>query len=376
MAQEPDHVYRRRRLVAAGAAGAVAIAAVLVLRGLGDDPDPIPPPEDPLADVPLDRLVGQRLMVRMSDEATPELVDASRRGEIGGVILFPPAGVAPADLSQQVERLQRAAEQGGNPPLLVATDQEGGDVKRFPDGPPQRSPTELGADGNVTAAAAEGGETAVYLAQFGVNVDLAPVLDVPVSDSFMAERAFGDDPALVADVGVAFGDGLSQGGVAATAKHFPGLGLATVNTDLAPSTVDASADELRPGLEPFEAAVASGVGLVMLSNATYPALDPGAPAGLSRRIVEEELRDGLGFDGVVITDDLEAGAISAGFGASDAAVEAARAGADVLLFATGAEPGPLAEALLQSAQRGRLDRESLEASYERITALKNELAGP
>jgi beta-N-acetylhexosaminidase len=376
VAQEPDHVYRRRRLAAVGAAGAIVIAAVLVLRGLGDDSEPGPPPEDPLADVPLDRLVGQRLMVRMSDEATPELVAAARRGEIGGVILFPPVGVVPADLSRQVERLQRAAEQGGNPPLLVATDQEGGDVKRFPDGPPQRSPAELGADGDVTAAAAAGEETAAYLEQFGINVDLAPVLDVAVSDSFMAERAFGDDPALVADVGVAFGDGLAQGGVAATAKHFPGLGLATINTDLAPSSVDASADELRPGLEPFDAAIASGVDLVMMSNATYPELDPDAPAGLSSRIVGEELRDGLGFDGVVITDDLEAGAISASFTPPDAAVEAARAGADVLLFAKGAEPGPLAEALLGAAQRGHLDRESLDASYVRITELKNELAGP
>ena len=112
----------------------------------------------------------------------------------------------------------------------------------------------------------------------------------------------------------------------------------------------------------------------MVATATYTALDPDAPAALSERVVGRELRDRIGFDGVVITDDLEAGSITATRTAEQAAVDAARAGADVLLFASGAAPGPIAAALERAARRGTLDRASLEASYGRIAALKDAVA--
>jgi beta-N-acetylhexosaminidase len=368
-------IYLRRRLAAGAAALAVVVAAVLIVRGCsGGDEDAEPAP-DPLASVTDEQLAGQRLMVRMAGRATPGLVQAARRGVIGGVILFPPSDIAPADLSAEVERLQRAAAKGGNPPLLVATDQEGGEVKRFPDAPPLRSPARLGANGDATEAAAEGADTGEFLAGAGANVDLAPVLDVPAPGSFIASRAFSDDADVVADVGVSFADGLADAGVAATAKHFPGLGLATVSTDLAPSAVDASRSQLRAGMEPFEAAVAAGIGLVMVSNATYPALDPDAPAGLSARIVGRELRGRLGFGGVVITDDLEAPSIAATLSAPEAGVEAARAGADVLLFAGDADPVAIHERLLRALQRGLLDRDAMEESYLRITNLKAAASG-
>lgn len=247
-------------------------------------------------------------------------------------------------------------------------------MKRLPAGPPERSPRQLGAAGDVAAATAEGEQTAAFLAQFGVNVDLAPVLDVPGPGSFMADRAFSDDPATVGEVGVAFGQGLEQGGVAATAKHFPGLGLAAVNSDLAPSVVEASLSDLRAGLEPFEAAITGGIELVMVGSATYPALDPGTPALMSKRIVTGELRERLGFDGVVITDDLEAGSVGAVAALDEAALDAARAGADVLLFAKSASAAPISAALLRAVARGALDRASLEASYTRITTLKDSVA--
>jgi beta-N-acetylhexosaminidase len=372
--REPEHVYRRRRLAALAVLVAVAVGAALAGRAIlaGDDEsdsaDPAPAPA-PLAGVTLEELVGQRLMVRMTGSATPQLVELARRGTIGGVILFPPSDARPADLSREVERLQRAARDGGNPPLLVAIDQEGGPVKRLPAGPPHRSPTELGEAGDDAEARMEGADTATYLAQFGVTVDLAPVLDVPEAGSFVASRAFGTDPATVSRLGVAFADGLAARGLAATAKHFPGLGSASVNTDVAPSVVEAPRSELRDAMAPFRAAVESGVGLVMLSNATYPALDPDAPAAVSGRTVRE-LREGLGFDGVVITDDLLAGAIAANLSPPDAAVEAARAGADVLLFARPIEPPEITRALLRAARSGRLERPALEASYLRIAALK------
>jgi beta-N-acetylhexosaminidase len=320
-------------------------------------------------------MVGQRLMVRMGDRATPGLLAAARRGEIGGVILFPAEGADPAAVAEEVSRLQRAADAGGNPALLVATDQEGGEVKRFPGAPPDRSPSQLGAGGDPAEAVAQGAATGEFLAGVGANVDLAPVLDVPSEGSFMESRAFSGDPSVVAGVGVAFAEGLADAGVAATAKHFPGLGMAAVNTDEAPSSVAASRAELRAGLEPFEAAIAAGVGLVMVANATYPALDPDAPAVLSERIVGGELRGRLGYDGVVITDDLEAPSIGSVFAAPDAAVEAARAGADVLLFATGADHRPVQARMLRAVQEGLLERTAMEESYLRIANLKAAISG-
>jgi beta-N-acetylhexosaminidase len=375
--REPEHVYRRRRLAALAVLVVFAGAAALGVRAIlgGDDETEAPssaPAPDPLANVNLEQLVGQRLMIRMTDAATPQLVELARRGAIGGVILFPPPDARPTALSGEVQRLQRAASEGDNPPLLVAIDQEGGSVKRLPAGPPDRSPAELGEAGDEAAARAEGATTAEYLTRFGVSVDLAPVLDVPEPGSFVAGRAFGRDPGTVSRIGVAFAEGLADGGVAATAKHFPGLGAASVNTDLSPSVVHASRRALRSAMAPFRAAVESGIGLVMLSNATYPGLDPDAPAAVSTRIVGE-LRDGLGFDGVVITDDLLAGAISSTLAPTDAAVEAARAGADVLLFARPTDPDESYRALLRAARNGKLDRAALEASYLRIAALKGGL---
>jgi beta-N-acetylhexosaminidase len=313
------------------------------------------------------------LVVRFEGTATPELLRAARRGEIGGLIAFPPAGLAESTLRDAVSRLQRAARDGGNPPLLVATDQEGGDVKRFPALPPDVPPSELGAAGEAAALAA-GRDTGRALRRIGVNTDLAPVLDVPgVRGAFMASRAFGSEPATVAATGVGFASGLEEAGVGATAKHFPGLGRATANTDLGPSVIGGSRADLDPDLEPFEAAVKAGMRLVMTSNATYPVLDDERPAALSPRVTRL-LRDRLDFEGAVITDDLLAGAISgAGYGPGDAAVAAARAGADLLLFARLPVPEAL-PALVSALKRETLDRQTLLDACVRNVALRKSLA--
>jgi beta-N-acetylhexosaminidase len=320
------------------------------------------------------RLAGQMLVVRFESTATPELIRAARRGEIGGVIAFPPAGVDLGDFRAAIARLQEAARSAGAPPLLVATDQEGGDVKRFPTLPPVTPPVELATAGGA-AATAEGRATGRALRRIGINADLAPVLDVPaVSGAFMASRAFGTDPDTVVAAGVGFASGLEEAGVAATAKHFPGLGRATANTDLGPSVVGGSRAELAPDLEPFRAAVDAGVSLVMTSNATYPGVDGERPASLSERVTRL-LRDRLGFEGTVITDDLFAGAISAaGYGPGDAAVAAAQAGADLLLFAR--QPAPEALPALEAAiRRGAVERQALLDACVRNLALRQSLAG-
>ncbi len=282
----------RRRRIALAAVGIAALAAGIVVgAGAGDDSEA---PSEPAATAPVcppeiaadpRRLAGQMLIVRMEATATDGLRARVRDGEIGGVILFPPEGTDPAALGHQVEILRRTAARAGMPAPLVAIDQEGGEVKRLPSLPPDRSQASI-ARGGEPVAAPEGTATGRALRELGIDIDLAPVLDVPgVDDAFIASRAYSDDPARVAALGVAFGTAMQGEGVAATAKHFPGLGLATANTDLGPSSVDASRAELDPGLEPFGAAVDAGFDLVMVSNATYPALDPERPASQSPRVI-------------------------------------------------------------------------------------------
>jgi beta-N-acetylhexosaminidase len=248
-------------------------------------------------------------------------------------------------------------------------------VKRLP-GAPSRGAPEMAATGEPAVARAEGRATARTLGRAGVNVDLAPVVDVARAGGALARegRGFGPSAADASRFGAAFAAGLRAGGVAATAKHFPGFGAAAANTDFGTETIGLSAGTLgevdRP---PFAAAVAAGAQLVMLASAVYPAYS-NAPAVLSRRVVEGELRGGLGFRGVTISDDLETPAFASRGGAPGAAVRAARAGVDLLLFArTYAGAAGAMRALAAAIRERRVDRARLEAGLARIQALRRSL---
>jgi beta-N-acetylhexosaminidase len=289
------------------------------------------------------------------------------------VVLFPSAGADPGRLAVEITALREAAASGGMPEPLVMIDQEGGDVKRLVSLPPDEPPSRIGADAEL--ARSEGEATGRALAGLGIDVDLAPVLDVPASDqAFIGSRALGDDPAQVGNAGGGFAAGLAEARVAATAKHFPGLGTASVSTDEAASVLDASRAQLDAGLAAFEPALQEPLTLAMVANATYSALDENRPASLSPRVIGGLLRDKLGFDGVVITDDLGAGAIAgAGIDEGRAAVAAADAGADLLLFAL-SDGAEARASLLRALRRGRLDEAGLVAGCARVQALREGLA--
>jgi beta-N-acetylhexosaminidase len=360
------------------AAAAVVAGAVVGSGAAGDDQEQAataakPTCPDEIAASP-SRLAGEMLVVRMEATATDGLRHALRRGELSGVILFPPSGVDEGALAKQVHKLDRIAAHTGQAPPVVAVDQEGGEVKRFADLPPELSPAQMAKAGSKETHA-QGRKTGKALAKLGINVDLAPVADVPVvPGAFIEPRAFGHHPGRVSKLVTAFGTGLAEGNVAATAKHFPGLGRATQNTDTGPSTVAATRHEIAAGLPPFRAAAEAGFGLIMVGNATYPAEDKNDPAALSRQIVSGLLREQLAFDGVVITDDLGAGAITgAGYNEGEAAVAAAKAGNDLLLFAL--SDGDAAHKALTKAIRGhKALRAKAVASCARIEQLRQGLS--
>jgi beta-N-acetylhexosaminidase len=362
----PARVRRRQDAVIGAVALALVIALIVaVFGGGGGTSEP---------EIGLKRLVGQTIVAKLGKGGADEdLIQRIRQGRVGGLIAFP--GDAQS-LRADIRQAQAAAEQGGNPPLLVMIDQEGGGVKRLPEGPPDLSPRQLGAAGDEDESRSQGEDTGAFLKGLGVNVDLAPVLDIsePNTARKISSRTFGTDPDVVSSVGVAFAEGLQAGGVVATPKHFPGLGRATVTTDERAVTIAATSEDLQTDIQPFRAAVEADVDAVMISNASYPTLTPGSedPAVFSPQIVRGLLRDELGFEGVVITDDLEAPAIEGSPGA--AAAQALRAGNDLLLFAKSAGSSDEAfQALVEQVQQGGLDRALITTAYDRITSLKGDL---
>jgi beta-N-acetylhexosaminidase len=312
------------------------------------------------------------------DGATPPpaLVRRIRRGEAGAVVLFArnvPSRAALRRLTARLQAIPRPAKLDA--PLLVMVDQEGGPVRRIP-GPPARSAPELGAAG-PRATRAAGRAAGRLLAGLGVNVDLAPVSDVGRPRAALTDegRTFPGGAAAVARSAVAFAAGLRDAGVAATAKHFPGFGAAVVNTDDAPVTIATPLATLRAvDMRPFRAMIAHRVPLVMVSTAVYPAIDR-RPAALSRRVVTGELRNRLGFRGVVVTDALDTPALAPIGGTGQVAIRSARAGADLLIFAgTYAEGERAATGLATAFRAGALAREPAEAAVGRLMALRSGLA--
>ena len=287
------------------------------------------------------QLAGQRIIYSYAGLKPPaSLLSAIRAGEAGGVIFFAPNVSSVSQLRGVIAQLQRAAVASPlHTRLLMLTDQEGGEVRRLP-GAPALSEKQIGQSANgASVAAAAGAGAAATLSGAGLNVNLAPVLDVyRHAGNFIDEfqRSYSSNPATVARLGRAFISAQQRKDVAATAKHFPGLGAASrsQNTDERPVTLNLSLATLRAVDElPYKSAIAAGVKLVMTSWATYPALDPSRPAGLSSKVIGGELRGHLGFKGVTITDGIDAGAVTPFGSLSRRSVLAAGAGADLILCA-------------------------------------------
>jgi beta-N-acetylhexosaminidase len=246
------------------------------------------------------QLAGQRLMVGFEGTALNEdLKFLINHLNVGGIILFSVNIESPDQIKNLCRSIQDYARSCGQPPLFIAVDQEGGQVARlkepftiFPGNPHMKSDKDA--------------------VDFGINMNMAPVMDVSPegSDSIMAKRTFGDNPARVARLGVKVMEHLQLNDIMAVAKHFPGIGRTTLDShlDLPVLHDDLSALE-QFDLIPFEAGIQSSVSGVMLSHIFYTKLDPRWPASLSPLIANTLLRKQMGFDGLVLTDDLDMGAI-------------------------------------------------------------------
>ena len=351
------------------AAGAFVLGAAL-----GDDSEPAPSVASRL---PLEQLAGQRIVVGFSGPEPPVAVRRMvRKGLAAGVILFADNLSSRAAGRRLLADLQSIPRPPGlRDPLLAMVDQEGGLVKRI-GGAPTASAAEMGARG-AAFSREQGRRTAANLRGIGVNVNLAPVLDVARARGTIAatDRGFGSTAARVAATAIPFAEGMRESGVAATAKHFPGLGSARVNTDFAVQRIGLSKRVLRGVDEvPFHDFTELGGerSLVMLSTAIYPAFSP-KPAAFAREIVGGELRERLGYEGVTITDALGTAAAAAFGGPATTGLAATRAGVDLLLFTDRRAATRARRALVRGLRSGALSRALFERSVQRVVDLRREL---
>jgi len=335
------------------------------------------------SDLTVAQAAGQMVVGRLAEGATTANASIDRRieaGALGAVILFSSNIVSSRQLRALTAELQAAARRGRRPALLIGVDQEGGLVKRVPFAAPWRSAEAIGKSPNVgSLARAEGRNTGNALRALGVNMDFAPVADVAHSrGNFIAAtgRAFGSSRTVVERGATEFAEGLAEGGLIGTAKHFPGLGYAgSISTDEAAVVIRRSARSLRADYAAYEAMAAKGprvAPVVMVSNAIYPALhDPVLPAALSEQIVRHELGRAHMAGRVVITDDLDVPEV-ARYGPR-AVAWAVRAGDDMLMFAARETRSAQAyREIVGLVAHGALRRATVLAAAEKVVQLKRE----
>jgi beta-N-acetylhexosaminidase len=349
-------------------------------------PEPTPETAAPTTNPDaLRRKIGRLLVVGFRGFAIgpDDPITQALEAGLGGVILFDRDRVtgtrnveSPAQLAALVASLRAAARAN----LIVAIDQEGGQVSRLNPArgfPATQSQADVGATDDPEVAFEAGRAMAETMAAAGIDLDLAPVVDVNVNPTNPAigalDRSFSDDPAIVAAMAEAEIHGLHEHGVRAAIKHFPGLGSASANTDL--DAVDVTRTWTEAELDPYETLIEAGVpDAVMTGHMVNGQLDPGVPASLSRPTVEGVLRARLGWRGAVITDDLGAEAIAGPYDRDEAVALALEAGSDLLLFANQTVYVPdlaaqLVETIAELVFSGRISEARIDESVERVEML-------
>ncbi len=305
-------------------------------------------------------------------EAPDYLLDWLRAGRLGGVILFSRNVESPAQLAALTDSIQAASPYGA----LISIDQEGGTVARLRKGFTE-SPGAMALASAIDRSRwveQVSRMLALELRALGIHWNYAPVVDITydIGNPSLGTRSFGNDPARVGMLAAAAVRGFQGAGIAASPKHFPGVGHTDVDTHIALPALDTPLDHLLTvDLAPYRAALVAGAASVMVTHVLYRALDADHPSTLSSRVVSQLLRGKLGYDGVVTTDCLEMNAITNHYGPEEAVVLAALAGIDALLFShTPARQEAAYTALLEAVRSGRVPIQVVDDANRRLAAFK------
>ncbi len=317
-------------------------------------------------------MVGQMFVVSLGGTEPDYYIEKMvRERNIGGVLLFGynmKSEEQVASLTSALQKLSMKTEP--SIPLFIGVDQEGGEIASAPWVTPQPAAAEIGQGGDPQVARAISEQMGNELLRAGVNTDFAPVVDTGFGAAIGA-RSYGEDPRLVSKMGAAAVKGFEAAGVVASAKHFPNHGPATSDSHKSLPVVDHDLATVRSyDLPPFRAAIQAGVPMVMAGHLVYPALDPEKPASLSEKSMRM-LREDLGFEGVIVTDDLAMEGANGGEPPAGAAVEAVKAGADMLIISSPPqEQADAYDAVVKAVRSGEIPEEQLRASTERILKIK------
>lgn len=334
-------------------------------------PTPTPDPvEEALSAMTTEEKVGQLLIAGFYEtEAGEEARSYIQDYHVGGLILYGRNVESAQQLTDLTNGLKALV--GDGVPLFLSTDQEGGMVERMPP-EIQKLPNAY----DVSDPAAFGSALGTECAAFGLNTDFAPSLDIwsNPNNTVIGRRAFGSDAETVTQRGLACLTAMEESGTIPVVKHFPGHGDTDTDSHVGLPVVDKTREELlEMELLPFQAAIDAGAPAVMVGHILMTQIDPDKPATLSSEVVTGLLREELGFDGVVFTDDLTMGAITQNYGLGEAAVLAVEAGCDVLLVCH--EAGSVDQvytALLDAVDTGRITEDRLDQSVRRILTLKQD----
>jgi len=326
----------------------------------------------------LEEKVGQMFAGGFEGLTAPDyLLDWLARGHVGTVILFARNIESPTQLAALTRSLHAAAKY----PLLIGIDQEGGTVARLRDGfteSPGAMALAAAADDQAARTERVSRMLAEEMRAVGINWDYAPAVDIAYTpgNPAVGTRSFGVDPESVASFAAAAVAGFEAGGVATSAKHFPGLGKTAIDTHVALPTLDTPVEQLlMHDLLPFRAAIEAGASSIMTTHTIYATLDAELPVTLSPVVIRRLLRGELGFDGVVTTDCMEMKAIADNFGAGESARLAVEADVDIILFShTPAMQAEAYETVLAAVRDGRIPQARIEAALARIGALKSRKA--
>jgi beta-N-acetylhexosaminidase len=368
--QLPRNPVQRRRLLALAVVTAIAVAAGVAGEEGADERQLGLPNASRTPRLPLEQAVGQLLVMAFDGTSPPDYIRRRLHdGQGAGVILFGGNVADAAQLRRLTRTIQRAARGGA----LIATDQEGGEIRNVPFAGPAQPQSALASPEAADAAAIE---AARGLRRVGVNLNLAPVVDVdpPTGGGALGGRLYPGSADQVAYLTTAALRAHARAGVAATVKHFPGLGRATVNTDDGSATIEVPRAELEAeDLEPYRAAVAADAPLVMAGHALYPAFDRDRIASQSPTLLQDVLRDRLDFRGAIVTDSIEAQAVLDRSGVATAAVRSIAAGADIVLMTGSGSWSLVYPRLLRAARRSPALRARVRESALRVLALKRRL---
>lgn len=340
-----------------------------------EEVDPLEQVNEIISKMTLSQKVGQMFTIGFSGTTyTSTLASVIKEYNFGNVIYMGANVASPETIAQMSNDIQKAMIESNIVPAFISTDQEGGRVARLTNGGTHFiSNMAMGALNDITLIYEEGVAMGYELRNYGINANFAPVLDVNNNpeNPIIGIRSYGENPFLVAKCGVQMFKGLACSNVMGVAKHFPGHGNTNVDSHTGLPIIKSTKEELyKIELAPYVKAIEEGIDAIMTTHIIFTAIDENLPATLSEKVLTNLLREELGYDGIIITDGMEMNALSNFGNHGELAVQAVKAGVDILLYTSNTNPRAAHQAIVDAVNNKEISMERIDESVRRILLKK------